>query len=571
MHPIQPCHCPVLSQELAPWRIVISLCFTFVVGGLWLVVHAMPFFRALAELLRQDVCSELRRRWQEGSLEPKALEIFRQRSLERNEVFTGIVAGFLSPAAVLTFGITRFDLFMVCIAGMYLLAAFVNRQVSLPNAVHEALHVFACLVFTIVPLFAETEQGFNNDMRSGQMLMLVFSLCIVSKRQIFLLNLTSFASQLITALLTPALAASDNFSTYVLFGVGSPILNCAVSFAIRWSMMSECAALLGERQASRSEEVVRSLLSMMCDAVVALKEDLTLRDPCPRLASLLLRPDIGKEPSPERKFTRYVAEEDALKFETFIEESVGEESSRCIHIRLVDTLGTRVRVQIFHTRMLDLDNAPNHILGIVEDTSQETGYMANPPQRESWEPRESQSSSMDHSSDSSGSESSQRSSDIGLSSWGRLGTLGLRLRTRLTWEILEESKAARTFFGFGTDPSPENFVERFSEPRRLVRWLVSNHSLACCGYSDQSRLRFGHVRFLNPTAGSVYEGIMSAKIVRFPEDQGPFDFQKEFVDLEVHIAAPNTMKKLAPLTKTRRSRKLEPAHFTTFGKSRLRL
>lgn len=554
MEDLLPCFCPTSLHFASPALLTLSISLASLFGVLWFLAVAASIASSWTSLLDCNLCFRLLCRCQRESLEPKALKILSQRMLERHEAFNRLIARIMLPIVLLNSllysvpflmhnvdyprGSFFLDLIVVFFAGVHHIIFIIRRWVPVPAPVYKALHAAAFVAFTVCPLAADTEQLSYDLSRTGQMFTLALSLTILDGRQIVLLNLLSFVFLILVMIFSPTLSGSGNNSFLWLFCWLSPALNCGVSFSIRESMMLEAAATFRERQASRSEEVVQSLLSVMCDAVVALKPDLTLRDSCPRLASLLLRPALGQPTSTDRNILQYVAEGDAPKLEDFLKKPAMEESSRSIHIHLLDLMGNRVRVQIFHSRMLDIDNCAYHLLGLVEDTKQETGELGLPALRLQPEAREDSSSE-------SGIESPRRAGDTGLSSWGHIGKLVLRIRTQMTFEIIEESEASRVFFNFASDGSPASFAERFLEPCRLVQWLEHNHVMATHGVRQHQGLFFGKVKIWNPASGTVYVGSMNATVVCVPESRGASrDLeQQSVVDFEVHISAPRISRR----------------------------
>merc|ERR1719253_1601632 len=63
----------------------------------------------------------------------------------------------------------------------------------------------------------------------------------------------------------------------------------ALTWSFEYMMVSEADARVQAIQSDRTAALVNRLLSAMCDCIVHLDSDLRIAEPCPKLASLLLR------------------------------------------------------------------------------------------------------------------------------------------------------------------------------------------------------------------------------------------------------------------------------------------
>lgn len=561
MGTLAPCSCPHSSNFVSLWHFGLSICVAACFSALWLVLFSNPACHGLLKMCRPSFLSRLLTTLRQPPLEPKAFEIFKQRHLGRCVTFANIVAKYLVPVAVANslkntafhsllystpLPVSQYlaDFCSLVVVGIYLIVVMLERRRPLVLAAYEVVNAAVFLLFIILPFLVDTEDVFQVNSQLGQLVTLCMSLYILDQRLMVMLNLISFASQLLIILLTPTLRMSAG--RYAVFVAASCTMNYVVSSSTRSNHLSEADAIFRERCASRSEAVVQSLLSGMCDAVLALKEDLTIRDACPRLASLLLRPDLSRPPGADRFFTRYLAEDDVPRFQAFIEaKEAGADPARSIRVHLLDSVNTRVQVEIFHARMKDLDNNLYHVLGVVEDTDKEekpgAAASAQRTPRDSMSPTmsdaESSESGSGSGSDSHGSAGSRRGTPTSLASWGHIGEAVLTIRTRLTWEIVEESDASRTFFSFSSDP--DGFIQRFDDPYMLLRWFEFIHTVAVCGQLDHPKLKYGPIRFFNPSVGSDYQGRLTGKIRRVPEGADkPFNLALQTVETELHFEAP---------------------------------
>lgn len=384
-----------------------------------------------------------------------------------------------------------------------------------------AIDALLAAVFLLVgglPLFASNIESHYFAAAAAKAVHAVLAMAGMNTWRFLPLNLVHLAWQIwltSTLQLSKAALVQDIFLALL-----TTTYNMVMCFASNTLLRLMAEDEVEAKRAVQSEEVVQSLLSMMCDAVVTLTPDLNFRDACPRIASLLLRADLSGAPRSDQSFSKYLAPLDVPRFEDFMAQSSNDEQlTRCIHVHLLDSLGTRVPVQIFHTRMTDSEGAQSHVLGVVEDMDR------NP--RNSKEGVTSSAASHGTSFHSP------------LTSWGPLGKVSVVLRTKLFWEVLHESPASRTFFGFGMSSDPEEFINRFQQPRRLLHWMKYLHTMACCGRVDHPRLAFGVVNFFNPSAGSSYSGSLRGRIIKYPEggeeDEDPLEVDAEVVDIELQF------------------------------------
>lgn len=221
-----------------------------------------------------------------------------------------------------------------------------------------------------VPGFATTYWSYALALGSAMIVHSCISMTAINMRLYSSVNLIHLGWQLWIAVSVSSSPVSMVENIFV--AVAASGWNLIICFASRAVLQMWAEDEVKALKATKGEEVVQSLLSIMCDAVVALGVDLCVRDPCPRLASLLLRPDLARTPRNGLKFDRYLMDADVQRFQEFIQHTDAEENAaRCIHVHMLDSIGTRVPVQIFHARMLDIENNVNHVLGVVEDKDQE--------------------------------------------------------------------------------------------------------------------------------------------------------------------------------------------------------
>lgn len=322
------------------------------------------------------------------------------------------------------------------------------------------------------------------------------------------------------------------------------------------------------QQAAASEAVVKSLLSKMCDAVVHLRDDLTFKEECPRLMSMLIRSSILTGQT-GHSFLNFLCKEDIQRFADFVSESSSSaDAASTIHIDLLDCMGGKVRVQVFHTCQRDpVNGATSHLLGLMEDherssPKQEAPQSSTPGGQEgraktNLRPDAARCGQSEEETSSSAASSrifEQPSSVQGLSSWGPINgeEAVVTIRTRLHWEVVAETTTSRVFFGFEKDSSPLEFLRRFHDGKAVLRWLEYIHVMACCGRTEHNQMSFGKVSFLTPSSGLEYQAEMHARVKSTPgkaeQDPGPeadMDFDAGLQSVEVEL-------KLRPRQRLRR-------------------
>lgn len=235
---------------------------------------------------------------------------------------------------------------------------------------------FFFLLVALPPAFASTSRQFNLTYNLSSITQIFFSQLYPDRRLTFVLNSICLAWHISIIVATPALLAQ--FSDIVQHMVISYSYLLAISFSTIALLEAEVVALLREREAQTAP---RSLLSVMCDALVVLKEDLDLAEPSPALQAMLLRSQAFPKSPMRRGFTAFISSSDVERFEDFIgANSMNGYSASTMHMDLVDSIGSKVPVQIFHTCVHSSDkDGPKHLLGIVEDKDKENFSASLPP------------------------------------------------------------------------------------------------------------------------------------------------------------------------------------------------
>eukprot|EP00928_Gymnodinium_smaydae_P001918 TRINITY_DN10687_c0_g4_i1.p1 TRINITY_DN10687_c0_g4~~TRINITY_DN10687_c0_g4_i1.p1 ORF type:complete len:601 (+),score=46.20 TRINITY_DN10687_c0_g4_i1:50-1852(+) len=189
---------------------------------------------------------------------------------------------------------------------------------------------------------------------------------------------------------------------------------------------------------------VRSILSVLCDAVVHLGSDLTILDDSPHLGHLLLSGMGATRKLEGGSFLRHVVDEDKQMFERFLSRQSefarpSVDSSSCdrtddlaavcpaaLHVSLKDAMGSVLRVEVIHAHLSN-DDEDGHLLGVRElgDHEREVSLGRLPSEFRSEGPSLPTHQSCPSSSGSSDSDSlSQGESQSGTES-GKIRSLSM--------------------------------------------------------------------------------------------------------------------------------------------------
>lgn len=334
------------------------------------------------------------------------------------------------------------------------------------------------------------------------------------------LNVVSTLWQFFVVRVTPALH-QDWFDICIDIWVASTFTFGVSIFTETW-LVAEARALVGEMEASRSEAAVQNLLSLMCDAVVPLDPELKLRGPCPRLHAMLCRGAPLPTDTDTPSFTKYIREDDLVRFQEFVQSAWQQGQASSIHIHLLDAMSNAVPVQLFHTSVLDNNLQQNHLIGIQEDRGRDQDYFPpGPPEtrpRQMLLPEDRLGSSLltDESvitSDRSDTSSIAASS---VASGGNVMDLQATddflcsLEIQLKVSVTSESPASSAMFNFSSADSTEAFLAHFRDSERIFAWL--RH--ICCSMGAGLHMKevdsFGTVRIMNALTGVDYKAELLA-------------------------------------------------------------
>jgi len=134
-----------------------------------------------------------------------------------------------------------------------------------------------------------------------------------------------------------------------------------VSALMEITTWREISAREQAQLSSLAEGVANSLLSLVCDAVFHLDEDLRLKTPSPTLTTFLLK--SSQQALCGEAFESVVVSADRERFREFTRRS---DLALCLHLHVMDADGSRVAVQLFHSP-LEVRGRTEHLVGIREE------------------------------------------------------------------------------------------------------------------------------------------------------------------------------------------------------------
>jgi len=145
----------------------------------------------------------------------------------------------------------------------------------------------------------------------------------------------------------------------------------------RHMLLSQIRCTLEAKSSRNVESAVETLLHGMCDAVVHVRQDLTLKQPSPQLGSLLLYP---REMTMGCSFLELLHEE-LDRERVFHVMSASQEGSipGAVHVSMRDMDRQPVPVQLFHTACMDGVDELFYIVGIREAGDLQEGRSTREP------------------------------------------------------------------------------------------------------------------------------------------------------------------------------------------------
>jgi len=175
----------------------------------------------------------------------------------------------------------------------------------------------------------------------------------------------------------------------------------AVALYIVERLVLSC--ILREAEATQEKSLrlaFRSLLSIMCDAVVELGSDQRIVQHEPRLSYMLLH-GTGKslEGATLQEFLPDASDQQRLEERLLCRSGEGSEDAAMLHLRMKDAIGNRIRMQCFHVAFTSFEAEVHHLVGLCEDT--ERSGPAAPLDRAEAAPCRADQAIEDSGSDSS--------------------------------------------------------------------------------------------------------------------------------------------------------------------------
>jgi len=158
--------------------------------------------------------------------------------------------------------------------------------------------------------------------------------------------------------LSPLLYPLQLFETFV------SVFSCVVSVLLESSTSQVLIATEASTTSSRLERAAHGLLSLVCDSVFYLDENLCLEEHSSSLAALLLKTS-GSLFKGER-FESFVCDNDKARLKNFMTTVSESVPAHCLHLHLLDACGTKISVELFHYHL-----EGHHIVGIKEETERE--------------------------------------------------------------------------------------------------------------------------------------------------------------------------------------------------------
>lgn len=391
--------------------------------------------------------------------------------------------------------------------------------------------IFVGTAFLLIGIHSpavRSNYGYVSSGRSAIFCHFVLAVFMSDMRRAMVPNLLNFVFQVCVIVMTPAL--EREMPVHLCVAAGSTIMVWWISMHTTSWMLAEARALVQAKESALSEATATSLLAMMSDAVVSLNSDLTLREPSPKLNHLLMRGSVIRDSVVP--FSSYIHEADVTKFTEFICEDPGEGghlgNARALPVRLVDSIGNLVSVDLHHTTVLDYDGQLNHLIGISERQHGAADYFPSIQKV----PAESVAT-LEGSEEERGARLSQSNSSTTVSSWGSAGLEArIVLKAKLIWKVMEESAESRQLFGFTTEAM--GFADRFEDPAP-IRWL---EALMMSGRASRANdaFHYGLLSFYNPGTSCNYEAMMKARV------EDPLGRVGSTGRVVVHLVPPETRR-----------------------------
>lgn len=534
-------------------RVIVSLAFEFLLIAVLAIWWCALLPRVFSTYIVPS-CKKWFKWWRERELrtgivpdaEKRVRDQIDRRRLERLRTIVmsafypiTIVELYALVSAVVDASMMGSDFGETCIVGLNAEGLFVSLlclwSLSFPKTAERFL-TLRVLDFVLLLLFvsvglhtlatAARSQSYIVALNQSVTVQMILSMCLGNSTKVGIANLINLGVQILVLNLpvhpdgrpsdvTRCYYAEDNMLWRFAWNA---LFTQIASWMVQGALRAEAEASVRELEASRSEKTAADLLSVMCDAVVALRKNFTLRDPCPRLHALLLREQRvqagGAEDVP---FQRYLPEADQERFKSLLQQSSG---AGTFHAHLLGGFDQKVAVQIFHTSWTDADDEVNYLLGLQEEQDVEEPFarsyreeaaVSSAPIEEiglrdlggSDDRHDEMSACSEHSGGSV-----TRSDASVISMWSDVPVY-CRVKLGLTLDIKEQSEECATLFGFG--PGDDNLLSRLSkaETDTVLSWLQDLYLTQALHVEKKKEHAYGIVTLQNSN-GVTYKVKLSA-------------------------------------------------------------
>eukprot|EP00929_Paragymnodinium_shiwhaense_P069694 TRINITY_DN3515_c0_g1_i1.p1 TRINITY_DN3515_c0_g1~~TRINITY_DN3515_c0_g1_i1.p1 ORF type:complete len:521 (+),score=93.18 TRINITY_DN3515_c0_g1_i1:124-1686(+) len=176
-----------------------------------------------------------------------------------------------------------------------------------------------------------------------------------------------------------SLLGEEHAVSYVFEHIAVSMACVFMASVLEHTLLEGALASLREQASYQVQKTVKSLLAVLCDAVVCTDENFVLTEPCFALANTLLRQTPGKSYEGD-SFLDFLEESDRVRVQGhFAEASVGIAQS--IISRMVDGNGAVLKMQLYCVPY-DIHGKRRHIIGVKEgDGSSPNDTMPLQPSR----------------------------------------------------------------------------------------------------------------------------------------------------------------------------------------------
>ena len=164
---------------------------------------------------------------------------------------------------------------------------------------------------------------------------------------------------------------AGELQNFMIFEVFTGILTIGVAVLYESLSRRQMRATLEASLATESQRTATELLSLVCDAVVTLDDDLRIKEPSPALAALLFRNTT--QGLCGVKFEELICDDHDNHFEADMADC---SIAKCLHVHLRDATGNVVAMQLFHRRLRGVGSQISHVVGIREEGD---GYHLRQP------------------------------------------------------------------------------------------------------------------------------------------------------------------------------------------------